>query len=90
MDIVFDRFHVFDVLFDRIAVIEAQVAAAFEFGGDPKIEADGLGMADMQIAIGLRRETGGHPPIVFSCFLIFDNDISDEIWCGAGLVLHCL
>src|ERR1700730_3037914 len=36
------------------------MTAAAEFLGDPEIEADRFGVADMQIAVGLGREAGHH------------------------------
>ncbi|MNE43253.1 hypothetical protein D3C80_1374210 [compost metagenome] len=47
----------FDVFFYRVGVIEAQVTLALIILGDTKVQANGLGMADMQIAIRLRCET---------------------------------
>ena len=45
----------------RVAVVHAQVADAAELERDPKVEADALGVANMQIAVGLwwesRRDT---------------------------------
>ncbi len=44
----------------RIGVVEAQMATAAELLCDPEVQADGLGVADMQIAVRLRRESGDH------------------------------
>jgi len=40
----------------RIGVVEAQIALAAEFLRDAEIEGDGLGVADVEIAVGLRRK----------------------------------
>ena len=53
--------HVFLFLFGGIGVVETQIKFAFIAAGKPGIEADGLGVADMQIAVRLRREPGVHP-----------------------------
>ena len=42
----------------RVGVVEAQVAAPAELRGDAEIQADRLGVADMQIAVRLGREAG--------------------------------
>ncbi len=47
---------------DRVGVVEAEMAAPAELPGDPEIEHDRLGMADMEIAVGLGREAGHHLP----------------------------
>ena len=43
-----------------IGVVEAQVAFAAEFGGEAEVQADGFGVADVQIAVRLRGETRVH------------------------------
>ena len=45
---------------DRIGVVEAEMAAPAELTGDPEIEHDRLGVADMEVAVGLGREAGDH------------------------------
>jgi hypothetical protein len=42
----------------RVGVVEAQVAAAAELAGDAEVEADRLGVADVQVAVRLRGEAG--------------------------------
>src|SRR5690606_20722519 len=50
------------LLLDRVGVVEPQVAAAAEFLGDAEVDADRLGMADVQVAVRLRREPGDDGP----------------------------
>jgi len=57
---VHDGIHVFLVFLLRVGVIEAQVAAAAVVPGQAEIEADGLGVAEVQVAVGLRREAGAN------------------------------
>src|SRR5436190_22363575 len=45
---------VFLLLLHGIGVVEAKVAAAAVFDGKPEIQADRLGVAEMQIAVRLR------------------------------------
>ncbi len=60
----FDRVHdgvdVFLVFFFRIGVVEAQMAAPGVIARQAEIEADRLRMADVQVAVRLRREAGDH------------------------------
>ena len=46
------------LLLERVGVVEAQMAAPAELRRDAEIQADRLGVADMEIAVGLGRETG--------------------------------
>ena len=55
-DVVLDGVDVLDVFLDRVGVVEAQVAVAAVLGRDAEVEADGLGVADVQVAVGLGRE----------------------------------
>ena len=57
-DIALDRVDVLLLLLDRVRVIEAEVAAAAEIASDAEVEADRLGVADVQVAVRLRRKAG--------------------------------
>ena len=65
--VALDRVDIFLLLLGRIGVVKAQVAAAAEFLRDSEIEADRLGMADMQIAVRLRREAGDDAAMAPGC-----------------------
>ena len=56
MDIFLDRLDILDFLFCRVCVIEPQVGQPSELLGNPEIQADRLGMTNVQVAIGFRRE----------------------------------
>ena len=58
--VALDRVDVLLLLLGRVGVVEAQVAAAAELLRDAEIEADRLGVADMQIAVRLGRKAGDH------------------------------
>ena len=77
--VLLDGFHVLHFLFHRVGVIEAQVAAAAEFPGQAEVQADGLGMADVQVTVRFRRETGMHPAAVGAGLYIPADDAADEI-----------
>jgi len=76
-----DGLDVLNVLLDRVGVVEPQVALAAVFAGDPEVEADRFGVADVQIAVGLRRKARDDPRIAFFRDVLRD-DVADEI---AGL-----
>jgi hypothetical protein len=52
-----DAVDVFLFLFLRVGVVEAHVAYAIVIARQAEIEADALGVADVQITVGFRRET---------------------------------
>ena len=56
--VALDGVDIFLLLLGRVGVVEAQMAAAAEFLGDAEIQADRLGVADMQVAVRLRRKAG--------------------------------
>ena len=65
--VALDRVDVFLLFLGRVGVVEAQVAAPAEFLRHAEIEADRFGVADMQIAVRLGRESAsprscGGPP----------------------------
>ena len=53
-----DGIHVFGIFLHRIGIVEAQVAQPAVLLRQPEVDADGLGVADVQIAVRLRREPG--------------------------------
>ena len=53
---VADAIDVFLLFFLRVGVIEAQVTHATVFLGELEVKPDALGMPDMQVAVGFRRE----------------------------------
>ena len=77
-----DRLDILDLLLDRIGVVEAQVAAPAELRRHAEIEADRLGVADVEIAVGLgrkARDDGGDAPRLE----IASHDVADEVARGA-------
>ena len=78
-DIGLDGLHVFDVLLAGIRVVEAQIAEAFELQRKAEIEADGLGVTDVEVAVGLRRKARVNPASVFVRLQVIGDDGLDEI-----------
>jgi len=87
-DIGLDRLHVFDVLLAGIRVVEAQIAEAFELEGKTEIEADGLGVTDMEVAVWLRRKARVNPAAIFVRLQVISDDVLDEIG-GRGEINGC-
>src|SRR4051794_23953665 len=69
---------IFLLLLDRIGVVEPQMTAPAEHTGDAEIEADRFGVADMEIAVGFRREAGHHRFGAAAVEVGLD-DVADEI-----------
>ncbi len=77
--VVLDRGDEFGVFLGRIGVVEAQVAAPGELGGDAEVQADRLGVADVQIAVGLGREAGADGRVLAAGQVLAD-DLADEVF----------
>ena len=57
-DVFLDGVDVLLLFFFGIGVVEAQVGFAAELVGEAEVEADGLGVADVEIAVGLGWKAG--------------------------------
>ena len=51
------------------------------FSASPEIQADGLGMPDVQVAVWFRGKTSMHPAIVLSICKILIDKYLDKIFC---------
>ncbi len=78
LHVALDGVDVLLLLPGRVGVVEAQVAAAAELLGDAEVEADRLGVADMQVAVGLRRKARHHA-LVPARLQVRLHDVADEI-----------
>ena len=77
-----DGLDVFDVFLGRIGVVHPQVAAAVGLAGDAEVQANRLRVADVQVAIGLRRKAGDAERVLPGLQILRD-DIADEV-CRGG------
>ena len=84
-DVLDDRVDVFGLLLARVGVVEAQVAQAAELRGDAEVQADRLGVADVQVAVRLGREAGMDPPVVLAGPQVLKNDLSNEVGRARGV-----
>ena len=73
-----DGIDIFLLFLGRVGVVEAQVAVAGKFLRDAEIKGNRLGMADVQIAVRLRRESGHDPAVLLGVEIGLD-DVADEI-----------
>ena len=73
-----DGLDILDLFLRRIRVIHAQVADAAELAGDAEVQADALGMADVQVAIRLRGKARVNLRIALLRDVLRDN-VADEI-----------
>ena len=74
-----DGVDVFLLFCGGIGVVEAQVAQAAVALRDAKVQADGLGVPDMQVAIRLRRKACVHDAIKAARFVVRVDDVGDEV-----------
>ena len=58
LDVFLDGLHIFHVFLGRIGVVKAEVALPLILFFHAKVDAQCLGVADVQIAVGLRGESG--------------------------------
>ena len=77
-DVFLDRVDVLLLFLDRVGVVEAQVAAAAELLGDPEVERDRLGVADVEVAVRLGREAG-HDLRDPALAHVGGDDLADEV-----------
>jgi hypothetical protein len=82
-DVGLDRVDVLDVLLGRVGVVVAQVADPAVVLGDAEVEADGLGVADVEVAVGLGREPGHDVAVTARCQVGVD-DVADEVAASAS------
>ena len=75
-----DRLHIFRIFCRRVRIIHAEVAdTARLLVGDAEVEANRLGMADMEIAVRFRRKPGDDAPIMFPGSTVGRHNFADEV-----------
>ena len=74
-----DGIDVFLLLLLRVGVVEAQVELAAELRGDAVVQADALGVADVQVAVRLRREPRRHASAPLAGLKIVRHHLPDEV-----------
>jgi len=77
--ILHDGIDVLLVLLGWVGVVETQVAHALVIGGNAEVQADRLGVPDMQVAVGFRGEAGVHTAFVLPGPHVLVDDGADEV-----------
>ena len=80
-----DRLDVFLLFLAGVGVVHPQIELSAETGGDAVVEADALGMPDVQVSIGLRWEPGVYAAPELSGLVVFEDDFANEIDRRRGL-----
>jgi len=86
-DVRHDGVHVLLTLLGRVGVVEAQIAAAAVVLRQAEVQADGLGVADVQVAVRLGREARDHLAAEAAFAVVRLDDLADEVG-RAGLSGH--
>ena len=88
--VALDGLDVLRVFRGRVRVVEAQVAVTAVLLGDAEVEADRLRVADVQVAVRLRREPGDDLAAVLARGDVGAHALADEIEGpgSAGIVGH--
>ena len=73
-----DGIDILDVFLGRVGVVHAQVADAAELARDAEVQADGFRVADVQVAVRLRRKARVNLRIFFLGDVL-GHDVADEI-----------
>src|SRR5205814_1083312 len=73
-----DGLDIFDVLLGRVGVVHAEVADAAELARDAEVQADALGVANVQVTVRLRRKARVDARI-FVLGHVRGDDVADEI-----------
>ncbi len=79
LHILLDGFLEFDRFLDRIRVVKPKIAKAVVLGCHAKVQANRLRMADVQISVGLGRETRMHTSPVPVRLQVLGDPCSNEV-----------
>ena len=78
LDVFFDGVDVFVVFFFRVGIVKTQITQAVVNIRQTEVQADGFGVADVQVTVRLRRETG-LDGCMFTAFEVFFDDGTDKM-----------
>ncbi len=78
-DVVDDRLDVLGLFLAGVRVVEPQVAQPAILLGQAEVQADALGVADVQIAVGFGRKPGVYPAIELAGAVVFLDDILNKV-----------
>ena len=91
MDVLLDGVYVLGVLLGGVGVVHPEVAQSAEFLGGAEVDDQGLAVADVQVAVGLRGKPGvdGHALELTAGGDILFNKGVDEVPALGGFFLGC-
>ena len=78
LNVFFDGVDVFIVFFFRVGIVKTQVAQAVINIRQTEVQADGFGVADVQVTVWLRRKTG-LDGCMFTAFEVFFDNGADKM-----------
>ena len=79
-DVVLNGADIFWVFGGWIGIVESQMAdAAWNVVRQAEVQADRFRMADMEIAVRLRRKPRDHSAAVFPGCMVGDDDVADKV-----------
>ena len=79
LHVIFDGFDVFGIFGNGVGIVEAQVGTAAVFLRHAKIQTNGFGVANVQIAVRFGREARQYLPAVFARPQVFFDDLLNKI-----------
>ena len=88
-DIVLDGVDELLALLERIGVVETKVAMSAVLLGKREIQADGLGVSDVKVAVGFRRKARMHAAAMLAGSKVPGNHLADESGRFGGAGRRC-
>ena len=88
LDVFHDGIHIFSVFLDGIGIIETQIADPAKLFSRTKIDTDGFGMPDVQIPVGLGRETGLYVVKTAGAQVFFYRLVDKITRCSGWIIGH--
>ena len=84
-DVLLDRIDVLLLFLLGIGVVEAQIGLAAELVGQPEVKADGFGVADMEVTVGLGWKARLHHRIavLFGAHVLRDP-VAEKVGCSGN------
>src|SRR5205807_1057008 len=79
LHILLDRFDILGFFFFWIGVVKTQIRVSAKLVGESKVEADCLGVADVQVSVRLRRKARLHPAAVLVRLQVVENNVAYEV-----------
>ena len=82
MDVLLNGLHILHILLGGVGVVHTEIAQSAILLGGTEVDAQGLAVANMQVAIGLRRETGvdGHALELTTLCDVLVDELMDEVF----------